>query len=102
MSWWTNLRDTAVEVGSAGMYSPRESRHKEAEARYAMNDQMKMYKEQTEITKQEIARKQNEEAVEKRRIEEKQIRTLRRNYRSSGILGGAASTQPDMNQQLGG
>jgi len=102
MSWWTNLRDTYVEVQTAGLYSPRESRHKEAEARYMMNDQMKQYKEQTELTKQELNRARDEKEAEKRRIEEKQIRTLRRNYRTAGILGGSSNSQPDMNDKLGG
>lgn len=51
-----------------------------------VNDQIKAYRDQTEITKQEIAQKQGEESAEKRRIEEKQIRGLRRNYRPAGML----------------
>ena len=102
MSWWTNLRDTAVTIGTAGMINPRESRHKEAEARYAMNEQMRAYKQQSELTRQEIDRKRNEENAEKRRIEEKQIRSLRRNYRPAGLLGTGTVTEPDMNTKLGG
>lgn len=102
MSWWTNFRDETINSLTLGMYNPRESRHQEAEARYMMNDQMKQYKEQTELTKQELNRAREEKDAEKRRIEEKQIRTLRRNYRTSGILGGAANSQPDMNDKLGG
>ena len=70
----------------------------------AMNDQIKAYREQTEITKQEIARKKGEELAEKRRIEEKQIRGLRRNYRGAGggMLGASSSGEADMSAKLGG
>lgn len=68
----------------------------------AMNDQIKAYKDQTELTRKELASKKDQAISEKRRVEEKQIRALRRNYRSQGFLGGEASTQTDMNNQLGG
>jgi hypothetical protein len=67
-----------------------------------MNEQMKAYKEQTELTRQSLNEKRNAEQVQKRRIEEKQIRALRRNYSSQGFLGGSGSSQPDMNSKLGG
>lgn len=51
------------------------------------NEQIKAYREQTEISKAELDRKRGEEQVEKRRVEEKQIRGLRRNFRSPGLLG---------------
>jgi len=65
----------------------------------AVNQQVDAYREMTEITKQEIARKRDEENAEKRRIEEKQIRSLRRNYRSQGLLGQGAE---DNATKLGG
>jgi hypothetical protein len=77
----------------------------------AINDQIKAYKDQTQITKDEIARKRGEELTEKRRIEEKQIRSLRRNYSSRSLMGSAqpssslgnpATSQPDMQSKLGG
>lgn len=67
-----------------------------------MNEQMKAYKDQTELTRQAINEKRNAEQIEKRRIEEKQIRSLRRNYSSQGFLGGNTPTQPDMTSDLGG
>lgn len=69
----------------------------------AVNDQIKAYREQTEITKSEIARKKNEEVAEKRRIEEKQIRSLRRN-RGSSLLGTQPTNDNDagMTTKLGG
>lgn len=102
MSWWTNLRDGYITFQTAGLYNPRESRRTEADARYAINGQIKAYKEQTELTRKEIDRVKNEEAVEKRRVNEKQIRSLRHNYRSSGMLGGGDASQADMSQNLGG
>lgn len=70
----------------------------------AINDQIQAYKEQTELTRKELDQKRSEEAAEKRRIEEKQIRALRRNYRSagSGLLGMGESANEDMSSTLGG
>lgn len=113
MSWWTGLRDTAVNVGTLGLYNPRQERHKEAEARrasaptaqpdvrQAINEQMQAYKNETELTKKEIAAKQNEENYERRRIQEKQIRTLRRHFRAASILGNQAGSEPGMTEKLG-
>lgn len=47
-------------------------------------DQIKAYKDQTAITEQQINETRAEKAVEKRRINEKQIRSLRNNYRPAG------------------
>jgi len=67
-----------------------------------INDQIKAYRNQTEITRAETAAKKNEQVAEKRRVEEKQIRSLRRSYRPQGFLGGATTDQADMNPKLGG
>lgn len=69
-----------------GMPTDRE----QTDMRYQVQDQMKAYKDQMEITKQEIERKRGEEKAEKRRIEEKQIRALRGRLRTPGIMGGQA------------
>lgn len=98
MSWWTDIRDTVEKFAGGiipGILSKDDSYQKQ------MNDQVKAYKEQTELTRQELARKKDEEAVEKRRVDEKQIRALRRNYRPGSMLGSQASSQPDMNAKLG-
>jgi len=73
------------------------------EQQRVMNEQIAAYKEQTELTKQELARKKDEEQVEKRRIEEKQIRALRRNRSSQGFLN-SQKTDDTLGQssQLGG
>jgi len=68
-----------------------------------MNDQVKAYKEQSELTRTELNKAKDAQNVEQRRIQEKQIRTLRRNYRPAGILGqGQQSSQADVSTKLGG
>jgi hypothetical protein len=62
----------------------------------------KDYRDQTELAKSEIARKQNEEVAQKRRIEEKQIRSLRQNYRAQSLLGSGNTSMNDMTNKLGG
>lgn len=95
---WDKTTDVLHKV--TGIQTADERRN----AQRLMSDQVKAYKEQTAITRAEVDRKRNEEVAEKRRIEEKQIRSLRRNYRgsSSGLLGSAPTTEPDMNSKLGG
>jgi hypothetical protein len=102
MSWFTDLRDTYEQFQTAGLYNPKKSRREEADQRYMIQDQMKAYKDQAELTRQEIDRKRSEGAAEKRRVEEKQIRGLRRNYRPAGLLGSGASPTSDTTTQLGG
>ena len=68
----------------------------------AINEQIQAYKDQTEITRQQVDKLKNEENNEKRRVEEKQIRSLRRNYRVQSFLGNQDSGEPDMTSKLGG
>lgn len=56
--------------------------------------QANAYKEQTKLAQEEINRKREEQAVERRRIDEKQIRSLRRNRSARGFLGSAAPATP--------
>ena len=72
------------------------------EARDMMKQQMRNYMDQTEITRKELDTKRDQVQAEKRRVEEKQVRSLRRNYRAPGFLGGGESSQPDMTSKLGG
>ena len=54
---------------------------------YEMNDQIRAYKEQTDLSMKALEEKKNEADVEKRKINEKQIRALRSNFRApSGFL----------------
>jgi hypothetical protein len=89
---WSGIKDTFKHL--TGQPTDAERR--------AMNQQMKDYKNQTELTRQELARVKDQQIAEKRRIEEKQIRALRRNYSSQGFLGGSQSSQSDMSPKLGG
>jgi len=107
MSWWTDFRDSAESVmegkpfGVAQPYMDKQAQQQK-DARNAMNAQVEAYNKQTELTKQMLDQTRNQEAVEKRRIEEKQIRSLRRNYGAQSSLGGGSTDQSDMSSQLGG
>lgn len=102
MSFWGNLWDKTTDAlhTVTGIPTADEKRN----AQKAMRDQVNAYKQQTELTRNEINRKQTEEKAEKRRVEEKQIRSLRRNYRSNSLLGSGSNTSSsnDMTQKLGG
>lgn len=63
-----------------------------------VNDQIKAYKEQTEITRQGIAEAKAQRDIERRRVEEKQIRGLRGRSRASGLINQASPS----NTSLGG
>lgn len=69
--------------------------------RRMMNEQMKAYKNQTELTRKELERTRGEADAQKRRIQEKQIRALRRNYRPQGLLGVGEPASSDMSSSLG-
>ncbi len=124
MSWWTDFRDTAENVGEGalggflvggpvgavaggiaggvgGYYVDKQAAEKK-NAQSLINMQVNAYNKQTELSKQMLDATRNQEAVEKRRIEEKQIRSLRRNYGAQSSLGSQDSGQPDMSDKLGG
>jgi len=61
-----------------------------------INDQITAYKQQSEITQKQLADTQAEKNVEKRRINEKQIRSLRNSYRpAGGFLGNQGANLTD-------
>ena len=100
MGWGLGLlEDKATDLyhSVTGTPTADQKRHMEKD----IANQVKAYKEQSELTRKEIERKRGEELAEKRRVEEKQIRGLRRNYRSSGILG-SQQAQQDQSTKLGG
>jgi hypothetical protein len=103
MSFWTSLRDTFETVVTLGVYNPARNRMEDQQRR-AVNDQIKAYREQTELTQKQIDETRNQANSEKRRVQEKQIRSLRRNYSAAGggMLGVGSAAAPDMNQKLGG
>lgn len=100
MSYLHNIWDKITDLGHRLTGIPTAAERRAAST--AINDQIKAYRTQTELSRQEVAAKKDEQVAEKRRIEEKQVRALRRNYRASGFLGSASTTQPDMSSKLGG
>ena len=104
MSWWTDLRDTVEYIGTAGMYDPKKSRQAERDQRNMVNAQIKAYQDQTALARQQLDEARAATQAEKRRVEEKQIRSLRRNQRAQGVglLGVGQPATQDMNSNLGG
>jgi len=76
--------------------------HEKTQQKREMNAQIRSYNQQTEITKQELAAVKNQADVEKRRVQEKQIRALRRSNRAQGFLGTTQEQQPGISEKLGG
>lgn len=70
----------------------------------ALNAQIKSYKDQTELARNELSTKKDEVLAERRRVDEKQIRSLRRVYQGAraGFLGSQQSVEPGMTSKLGG
>jgi hypothetical protein len=96
MSWegfWSSLDE------SLGFRGPR-GKKKDQEL---MNQQIKDYQEQSKLAKEEMTRAKDAQVAEKRRIQEKQIRSLRRHSSSRGFLG-TSNDMAAMNQSssLGG
>lgn len=104
MSWWTDLRDSVEKVATFGVYDPWKSRQADRDQRDMVNAQIKAYQDQTALARQQLDEARNATEAEKRRVNEKQIRTLRRNYRATGagLLGVGQSANQDMDTKLGG
>ncbi len=66
----------------------------------AIQDQMDFYNEQKETMHKEADRISREKDIETRKIQEKQIRALRHNFRRPGFMNSQPQT-PDVNSQLG-
>jgi len=60
-----------------------------------MNEQISAYKEQTELSKQELNKAKDSQAAEQRRIQEKQIRSVRRQSSMRGFLGSSSGGELD-------
>ena len=114
MSFWTSLRDIVespitvaggiVSGIASNFFGKKESNNNNNAANNQINDQIQAYKDQTALTKQALDQTRASQEVEKRRVEQKQIRALRGTYRSAGLganMMGAPGT-PDMNNKLGG
>lgn len=104
MSWWTNVRDSFEKIATVGLYDPAKSRQADRDQRDMVNAQIKAYQDQTNLAQEQLDQARNETDAEKRRVNEKQIRGLRRNYRAqgAGLLGVGNPASEDMNGQLGG
>lgn len=62
----------------------RESSDDKRNEQYAINDQIKAYKAQTDLSNQLLQQNQQQQDVLKRQVNEKQIRALRNNFRAPG------------------
>ena len=82
MSLWDTIGD--FTGGLVNKITGRPSQDDLRNQRYQINDQIKAYKDQTALTQQEINTARSEQDVEKRKINEKQIRSLRNNFRPAG------------------
>lgn len=68
-----------------------------------IDEQIKAYKDQTEIAAKELASVKEQQNVEKRKINEKQIRSLRNNYRpAGGFLNNQGLSAPNNSADQGG
>jgi len=83
MSFWDTVTDF-ITGGAAYAAGNSSSRKMEDRAKKDMKAQMDEYRKARELTEQQINTARDEKRAEKRRIEEKQIRGLRNNYRSPG------------------
>lgn len=111
MSWWTNFRDAAEGVltgGVAGEFNDslankegalfnavtgRKSAAEKRNDQSLINDQIQAYKQQTDITNKQLGEIESAKNIERRRIQEKQIRSLRNSYRSSnGFLNNQSNS----------
>ena|SRR5205814_2369501 len=109
MSWWTDLRDFAEgsiskQEGIVGRAMGIPSADDKRKQQQQIADQVKAYKDQTNLANQQLVDSRNATDVQNRLIQEKQIRSLRRNYRSQGVgmLGVGQPANQDMNTSLGG
>jgi hypothetical protein len=65
---------------ATGTPSSKEKRNQQS----LINEQIKAYKDQTELAAKELATLKDQKDMEKRKINEKQIRSLRGSYRAPG------------------
>ncbi len=112
MSFWTGLRDTiespitaiaGVGTSLLSNFLPKNENNNNNDQNKMINDQIQAYKDQTALTRQQLDQTRAEQGVEKRRIEQKQIRALRGTYRSAGLGAGMLGTGTSAtSDQLGG
>ena len=86
---WKGIKDVGHQItntieGGINRVTGRESEADKRAEQYQINDQIKAYKDQTALEQQEIDDAKNQQDALKRQINEKQIRTLRNNFRPAG------------------
>ena len=90
MSWHKDDWFGAVTGGvGPAIFGAKDNEQKRAVAG-AMQAQIEAYKKQTELATSEIDRVRGEENAEKRRVNEKQIRSTRRGHSNAGFLNNDA------------
>lgn len=100
MSFWTDIRDGFEQVISGGMYDPA-ARRQQAEM---MRLQTEAFKKQTEIAKQQLEEAKRSEDAQARRLQQKQIRSLRGGFSYDGgssSLGDSSKHRDDIKSNLG-
>lgn len=94
------LGSKSLEMGEHALGLPTGKERKQQQQ--MLNEQISAYKQQTELSRQELNRAKDEQASENRRIQEKQIRTIRRNSSLRGFLGSSGNeSEPGMSSKLG-
>ncbi len=90
---------TTLYHKATGIPTEKEKRRE----RHQINDQIRAYKEQSNLAREQLNEVRAQKEAEKRRVNEKQIRALRGTYRSRGLLGGQVTpTEEGMSTKLGG
>lgn len=126
MSWWTKIRDVGEGVltgGIAGLWNKnignwegslfnkvtgRPNAAQQRAQQQQIQDQVKAYQDQTNLERKQIDDARSAEESQKRLIQQKQIRNLRRSYRAPGstagvgMLGQGQPPTEDTSKQLGG
>lgn len=104
MSFWDDIMGgiglDKVEGGIGKLFGIPSADEKRRQQQM-MQQQIDAYKQQTELTRQQVANAQNAQDAQQRAINEKQIRNLRRTYRPAGILGVGQPPAPDVSSKLG-
>jgi hypothetical protein len=125
MSWWTDIRDAAETFATGGAALEfNESARNKAEGAFnkitgrpsaadkrnqdnMIGDQIKAYRDQTELAQKELTDLNAQKDVQRRLIQEKQIRSLRGSYRPAGFLNNQApqnntvGSTPGLQSKLG-
>lgn len=100
--FFDSVTDKATDLGHSLTGTPTADEKRASQK--LIRDQMSAYKEQTELTRKQLNDTRNEVNSEKRKVQEKQIRSLRRGYSShgTGMLGVSEPAATDMTNTLGG